>query len=204
MNLIKKIWRKFNQPKPYLVENFTIVPAFELDGEVYYMHQDPLNISCGRGLAAMVALEELLMRCDSEYLKLHIAAVEKLMSQNRINILQFSKLHNHLKERVNLLVAVPEHIYKLASIVFFTKEESPFAYDVAFNQNKLEKWKQNPDMHDFFLQTPLKTLLPFLEFQENSRNYTEVIQAINNHHKSFLQEVLSENMLKIDTISSYG
>lgn len=189
----KKIFRFFFKPKSYLLyEKYEIVPAFELKGEVYYMHKDPLNTLSGRGLTSLMFMEELLMRCDATYLKDHISAMNKILSNpNGINIGAIAKLNNNLKERVDFLVAIPEHVYKLASIVFFTKDESPFRYDNKTGDAKIKLWQQTHGMYDFFLQTPLKALIPFLALPENnSERYMMVMQSINELHLQSLQEVL--------------
>ncbi|MBK7885138.1 MAG: hypothetical protein IPJ81_16135 [Chitinophagaceae bacterium] len=48
MKWIKKIFQK--KPKPILLDGkYKVVPAFELLGETYYMHEDPLNVLAGQG-----------------------------------------------------------------------------------------------------------------------------------------------------------
>jgi hypothetical protein len=54
-------------------------------------------------------------------------------------------------------------VYKLASVVFFDKSESPTHYEHGYNQKKIEHWKKNASMYDFFLQMPLQELVPFLK-----------------------------------------
>ena len=196
MKWIKKIFSR--KPKALLIDNkYRIVPAFEWRGEVYYMHEDPMNVSTGRGLLAMVHLEELLMRCTADYLRDHVEAVENIFKDGqRIDLPRLMRLNYNLKERLNFLVAVPDQVYKLASVVFFTKDESPFKYDKAYNEAKIAAWKEAPDMYDFFLQTPLKTLLPFLTLPESdTRGYLAVQEKISSIHLRELREALSSSPL---------
>lgn len=192
--MLKFFTRLLNRkPKPILIDNtFRIVPAFEWKGETYFMHEDPLNTATGRGLTAMIFMEEILMRCSVDYLKLHIEACDKIFSNPKtINLPMLMKLNNNLKERVEFLVALPEHVFKMASIVFFTKEESPYKYDHKFNEKKIKEWEESEGMYDFFLQTPLKTLLPFLALPENnSQAYLRVQQKISKMHLQQLEETL--------------
>ena len=196
--MFKFLKRLFNRkPKAILIDNtYRIVPAFEWKGETYYMHENPLNTATGRGLTAMVFMEEILMRCSVDYLKHHVQAVEKIVSDpKKINISAIVQLNNNLKERVNFLVALPEHVFKMASIVFFTKEESPYKYDAKFNEQKIKAWQEAEGMYDFFLQTPLKTLLPFLVLPENnSAYYLKVQQNINQMHLKQVADLLSKKV----------
>ena len=196
MRLLKKFWRSIFKPKGYLLDaKYEIVPAFEWNGETYYMHKDPLNTLAGRGLTSLMFMEELLMRCDVSYLKEHTAATEAVINNpNGINIAQIIRLNNNLKERVNLLAAIPEHVYRMASVTFFTKNESPFRYDIKTGDEKVKIWKETPGMYDFFLQTPLKDLIPSLALPEASSNqYLMVLEKINELHLTHLQDLLYSN-----------
>lgn len=192
-----KNWLKsFRKPKPYLLfDKYEIVPAFSLDGEVYYMHRDPLNTACGRGLTAMMFMEELMMRCDVEYLKNYVLAVRAIFSDpKKIDVLKLATLTNQLDERVHFLAAVPEHVYKLATVVFFTKDESPIKYDQVLGQQHVEQWMNTPGMYDFFLQTPLVQLVPSLALPEtSSKSFLEVQQIINDFHLREVRQRTFEN-----------
>jgi hypothetical protein len=186
IKIIKQLFQK--KPKALLIDNtFRIVPAFELKGETYYMHEDPLNTATGRGLTAMMFMEELVMRCSANFLQLHVEACDKIFSDpQRINVPMLMRLHSNLKERLELTVAFPEHVYKMASVVFFTKEESPYQYDGKYNEKKIADWKAAPGMYDFFLQTPLKDLMPFLQLPEaSSKDYLRGARANTIAHLLF-------------------
>lgn len=188
MKLIRKIFNR--KPKARLIDgNVRIVPAFDWQGETYYMHEDPLNTATGRGLTAMVVYEEILMRCDADYLKWHCEEIDKIFSDPRkTDLPRLYQLHANMKERLNFLIALPEHVYKLAAIVFFTKEESYFKCDNVLNKKKVKAWQEADGMYDFFLRTPLKTLIPFLTLPEsNSKEYLEVVEKISNRHLQFLR-----------------
>lgn len=189
---LKKLFRKKNRFF-VLYDKYKIIPAFTFNGETFYMHEDPLNTLTGRGLTAMTHFEELLMRCEVSYLKDYCAAVKAILSDpKKIDILQLAKLNIHLEERVNFLAAVPEQVYKMASIVFFTKDESPFRYDQVIGAKHIAEWKEAPDMYDFFLRTPLKILIPSLGLPEqNSKTYLAVQEKISDIHFKNLQQLLS-------------
>jgi hypothetical protein len=200
IKFFKKILNR--KPRSILLDNtFRIIPAFTWKGITYYMHEDPLNTATGRGLSGLVHMEELLMRCNVAYLKSHTEAIDKILSDKTINvssIATIARLNQNLKERINFLVAVPEHVTRLASVVFFTKEESPFVYEMEFNKKKIEDWNKDPNIYDFFLQqTQLKDMLPFLSLpQENFQTYSAIQHKIDIMHLKELREILSKNPLK--------
>jgi len=201
MKFLKKIFQR--KPKPILLDNtYRLIPAFEWRGETYYMHEDPMNVATGRGLSAMMFMEELLMRCSVDYLKHHVEACDKIFQDpKKINLPMLIKLNQNLKERVSLLAAMPQHVFKMASIVFFTKDESPFRYDQKFNdEKKIKPWSAEEGMYDFFCQGPLKTLMPFLELPDNnSKMFSPVIEKIQRIHLNDLREVLSRNLSITDS-----
>jgi hypothetical protein len=181
--------------KGYLLhDKYKIIPAFELDGETYYMHEDPLNIAAGRGLTAMRIYEELMMRCDVNYLRYYCEAVRAIFSDpKKIDILKLATITQHLEERINFLSAIPDHVYKMASVVFFTESESAFIYDQKKGAENIKRWKEVPGMYDFFMQTPLVQLIPSLALpEENSNSYLAVQEKISEIHFSTILDVLSK------------
>lgn len=174
-------------------EKFKIVEAFSLNGKKYFMYEDATKVPSGRGLCALTIYEEFNMRCTREYLQLHVRAMEKLLSDpKKINIQAISVINKNLGERLNMAI-FPDHIYKLASVVFFDETESPYNYDYQYNNKKIEEWKATGGSLDFFMKTPLKDLIPALQLQgENADTYFQVAEMIDNLHRTDLQEVLSK------------
>lgn len=194
-NPFKYLRAKLMKPRPFLADGkYQIVPAFEWDGEVYYMHKDPLNILAGRGMNALVFIEEMMMRCDVDYLRKHTEAMDAVFSDTKkISLQEIFRLNANLKERTDLLAALPKHVFKLASVVFFTKDECYYRYDLQEGMEKVRKWEATPGMYDFFLQTPLVTLIPSLALpDENSQNYLKVVEKIDEMHFEHIRRLLSE------------
>lgn len=197
-NLLTKKAKADKLPaKPYLLwDKYEVIPAFEFRDQTYFMHKDPMNTCLGRGLITMAFYEEMLMRCDVAYLKEYCAAIKAIFSNpNKVDLAQLFKITNHLEERVNFLAAVPEHVYKLASVVFFTEDESAFYYDQERGMEKVKAWEAEPGMYDFFLKGPLVDLVPFLALPDsNSENYLQVQKKIEEIHLKSLREVLSSGV----------
>jgi hypothetical protein len=190
------IWKRiFGKPfRKYLLENkYTVEPAFELGGIRYFQFANQEEVPTGRQFAALAVYNEMEMRCTREYLELNCRAVDKVLSDpKKISIGILAQLNANLKDRLGLMV-IPDFIYKLASVVFFDESESPYKYDYAYNEEKIKKWKESPATLDFFLQTPLKDLIPSLQSQEGVSNiYSAVAEQVAEIHHKALTDILSD------------
>ena len=108
-----------------------------------------------------------------------------------IELPQIVRLNDILKQRLELLIAMPDHLYKLASVIFFTKEESPASYNFPLNEKKIAEWKKDKGMYEFFFATPLKTLIPYLQLpEEGTESYLEAIEKVDQMHWARIREVL--------------
>ena len=182
--------------KSYLLEQkYRIDPAFEVGGKRYFHFTNQEESPTGRQLAAIAVYNEMDMRCSREYLELHTKAMDKLLSDpKKIHIGYIAQLNANLKDRLELMV-VPDFIYKLASVVFFDESESPYRYDYEYCQKKIELWKKEGATLDFFLQTPLKNLVPFLKAQEGvSDIFSLVAQQVGEIHHKALTDILLEKV----------
>lgn len=188
------MWPFKRKLKSYLVENqYKVVEAFKLDGVTYYMFEDQFKVPAGRGLCALTIYEEFNMRTTREYLEAHVRATELLINSNPIKLTTIAQINQNLKERLQLAL-FPDHIYKLASVIFFDQTESPYNYDYAYNAKKIEKWKAAGGTLDFFLKTPLKDLIPSIKLPEqNVDHYFQTAEAVDQLHRKNLQDVLSVN-----------
>lgn len=189
--LIRALFRR--KVKSYLVdETHKVTEAFTYLGETYYCFEDSFRMPAGRGLQALTIYEEFNMRVDPEYLDLHIRAMEKILSSNPISLPAVMQLNQNLKDRRNLAV-FPDHLYKLASVIYFDKTESPFSYDQAYNEKKIAKWKRAGGALDFFMRTPLKDLIPHMDSSQiNVEMYFSQADKIDQLTRSDLHSILSK------------
>lgn len=193
MNFSRSIIKLFRRKPKFKVFNSEMaVEAFRHNGKVYYHFQDSFKIPAGRTLCALAIYEELRMRCNREYLEKHIKATEIILSDpKKINIQAIALMNANLKERL-ALVPFPDHIYKLASVTFFDETENPASYDFVYNKKKIEEWKKDPALLDFFLQTQFQDLIPFSNSQDvSAKIYFQVADQIDQMHQTNIQEVLS-------------
>lgn len=192
MNFLKKLFQR--TPKTFVLDDkYRVVEAFELRGVTYFQFDDAFKIPTERALRALTIYEEFRMNCDKDYLDKHVRAVELILSDpKKINLNAIVLLNNNLKERLNL-TKFPDHIYKLASVIFFDKTEAPYGYDPEYNKKKIEKWKEADGVLDFFLKGPLSTLIPSLQLPADSSSmYFQIADQVDMLHRNDLQEVLSK------------
>lgn len=175
MNLIERLKLRF---APVPESKFRIKKAFVCGGIEYYQFDDVFNLPYQRGLTAITFFREMQMNCDREFLMAFCDAKANIgnkildsmsAKKGEINLNktiallnQSAQLDVNLKERVAMITDA-DLVYKLASVVFFDKSESPTHYEHGYNQKKIEHWKKNASMYDFFLQMPLQELVPFLK-----------------------------------------
>lgn len=193
MNLFKWVFKSKIRFKTFAQENAT--EAFRYKGKIYYHFSDSFKMPAGRAIAALAIYDELKMRCDAEYLKKHIRAVELILNpeNKRIDLSKLALINNNLKERMNL-APFPDHIYKLASVTFFDEYENPYNYDFAYNEKKIKEWKRDPEMLYFFLKTQFSDLMPFSGLSKQSVDeYFQVTEKIDMIHQQQLRELLSSS-----------
>lgn len=187
-------WQK--KFRSYLVDGKSrVVEAFIHDGTRYLMYENPVDVPTARMLAANGIYCEMEMRTDREYLELHCKAVDKILNENKkgINVTYLSQLNTNLRERLNLM-SLPDFVFKLASVIFFDESESPLSYDWTYNEKKIEKWKQDPKLLDFFLTRLASELIPSLKpVEKSSHMYFQVAEKIDKIHRDDLTKVLSPN-----------
>lgn len=190
-------WRRFRKnPNINIDGKLIIQEAFVLNNKKYYQCATATDLAAGRGLNAMIFYEEFRMKCDKEYLELHVRATEKLLAGDKgvvtlNHLLALKQITGNLLERVNL-VAMPDHVFKLASVYFWDESESPYFYDFEYNRKKIEEWKKTPEALSFFLSQPLKEFLPFSKSDAMSApSYLEIAAQIGQVHQKKLEALLS-------------
>lgn len=161
---MKFLNKLFNRKPKFLLQNDHIIKeAFTCGGVMYYQFDDIFNQPYERTLTALDFYEEFRMRTSFDFIKLHVQACKDIMNNPKaIELGKLLKLNEQLDERMNWILS-PDLLYKLASVVFFDNNESPFVYDHKYSQQKIKNWKKYSEMNAFFLQMPIIKLVPYLE-----------------------------------------
>lgn len=175
-------------PKKYFPASKHIIEyAFSIGKKHYFKLSDLLNTPYERALACLVYYREVDMNIDGEFLDEHIAAIDKILTSSKIDVYKIKQLNDQLRQR-RQLPKDPELMYKLASVVFFDQEESPEVYEWAYGQKKIDFWKENTTLRDFFLQKPLRELIPYLDYAgENLDTFSRMVADVNKVHSDNLK-----------------
>jgi hypothetical protein len=197
MNLLQKVktWnhnrkdpKKLFPNQPHMIEY-----AFSIAGTDYYRFNDIFNLPYERGLMALAVYEESRMKCSREYLEKHVETVRDLLRSGKIDIFKINQLNEQMNERLNLALDV-DLLYKLASVVFFDDKENPVLYESEYCRKKITFWKENKGVADFFLQTPLRELIPFLTNVDfDLDTYSRLNEDLNKVHSEILQSPNSKS-----------
>lgn len=150
-----------------LDEGHVIEPAFISNGVQYYRIKDYFNTFSSRGLTALQVYEEWNMRLQKEHLQVFIERFDEIVNNpKQIKVSELYKIVSMLKERLDFVVPTTDIIYKFASVAFFDKNESPYAYDPEYAKQKIKRWKEAGDVNDFFIVMQLKDILPLPTLSE--------------------------------------
>lgn len=150
-----------------LDEGHVIEPAFISGGVQYYRLKDYFNTFSLRGLMALQVYEEWNMRMTRDQLLEFINKFEKIINNpKQINMGEIARMVGNMKERLELVMPTSEIVYKFASVAFFDKNESPYAYDPEYCKTKIKRWKEAADISDFFIVMRLRDMIPLPELSE--------------------------------------
>ena len=192
--MIRKLYNKLfgSTLIPFRNVEERIIEAFEVGGVKYYQFDNDDHLPHERAFDALTFYQELEMRCTRDFLVKHTEAVDAIISDpQKINIGQLAILNRQLQERLKWIIE-PDIGYKLASVLFFDKTESPFSYDFKYGQKKIEFWKKHKKVGDFFLQLRLKELNPFSENSDmNLEIYSKMVESLNRVHWDNISTSLS-------------
>ena len=181
MGFLDKIMNKGTK-KIFPGQKFVIDFAFEVGGIKYYQLNDVYNMPYERGLMALAIYEETRMKCSREYLTKHVDAIRSLLHEKKIDIYKINALNEQMSQRLDFSLDT-DLLYKLASVVYFDKNENPAIYEPDYCAKKIEHRKKHKGTKDFFLQKPLQELIPFLKSVDfDLETYSQAIEQINEIH----------------------
>lgn len=195
----------FSKTKKWeLQTGHTVEIAFYSGGEPFYQLSDTFNTYVERGLEAYQVYEEILMRVGVNDLKVFVAKFKELCNSNPIQILEVSRVLNFLEERVNFVVPPSELVWKMASVKYFSKDDSPYSFEPAKAKKNVKKWRENGDVSDFFLCQQLENMIPLPKL---SKEICEMLLGTANKivkHQSELMNISGNSSETSDGSSLYS
>lgn len=163
--------------------------AFTFDGVDYYQFESIEKMPFKRALAALPIYQEMQSGCTKEYLEQHTKFIDALMKERFTaeSVFKVAQANQFMKERLKW-IAVEEVAYKLAAIVFFSKDENPNEFDWNVARKKVDKWKSSPN-HAFFLNQQISQFINFGEMPEKDLNlYFQIQELEAKVHSDFLSK----------------
>lgn len=187
---IKNIFKGEKTPKDiFPTSQYIIEEAFEVAGKKYYHFADSYSIPVERAYTAMYIYEECAAGITREYITKHTEVMDNLLRPidgKTIDIYKINQLNLMLKEKLSLPFNA-DMLYKLASVVYFDENENPAIYEPEYANKKIEFWKANKGVADFFLMKPLQALNPFLRSAGNDLgDYFQLTEEITKLHEEAL------------------
>jgi hypothetical protein len=145
--------------------------CFESGGEDYFSFINDFNIPVERAFAAMDIYAEYDQRTELPYHQTAYKAILECVKKAEVG--KIFVICDNALERMQHITNI-DLIYKLASVLYIDKYENPYQYDVAYNRQKIAKWKKDADIESFFLKLPINSLIPsFTGLEVNINSYTQ-------------------------------
>ena len=194
--MIKRLYhniKAYFERKPESKE--PIEKVFSINGTGYYQFKDISKMKCQRALTVNDFYNELTMGATRDFLLLHCEAVDKILTNNtKIDLGSLFKLNQQLQERLEMIYET-DIIYKIASVVFFTKDENPLDYDDLLGREKIALFKEQ-DKEDkemgFFFGTLFKILIGSTGMSDKDLQiYMEVGSQITKEHLKTISTISS-------------
>jgi hypothetical protein len=149
-------------------------------------------------MAASEFYNEFSMRCSREYLQAYCTAINNCLNNGKqVELTKIAKLNTQLQERLDLIFDT-ELLYKLASVIYFDKKESPYEYDFKYNLEKIGEWKKKR-LATFFLLQPLSNIIPLTNLSEaDLLDYMTIGEKVSRKHLTDISTMLLDKDKKKD------
>ncbi len=165
-----------------LDEGHAVDEVFVSGGESYFTIKDMFNTFSARALDALSVYEEWQMRVRKDDLIAFTKGMKSILSDPK------KIMVDALEKRAEWVVPSSEIVWRFAAIAFFDKSESPYKYDDKYGREKIEKWKKNNDIPDFFFAKITETIIPSPSLSGiDLENYFKVVDLME---KKDLQRIL--------------
>ena len=169
-------------------EGHVIYKAFKSGGVQYYYIKDTFNTFAMRAMDALAIYEQWQMRCTSEYLRAYVEASDAALNKGLLT--EAASLNQRMKERLDFAIPTEDIIWNFAAVVYFDENESPYKYDHEYGKEKINKWRKDMQVTDFFSRQPIKALIPLPELSDKDlQGYSKMVNQISQVQ---LKQVLSQ------------
>ena len=157
-----------------------IEKVFTINGDDFYAFKNLADMPVNRYLQIGSFQEEASFKLTTKLLFELLEHIEKSLNEGKIT--RAIEILSEIKLRLSLKLE-PDILYRLASCVYFYKDEDLSNYDYDLGDKKIELFKKE-NVDNFFLNEPLSSLAPLRNISaEDIRDYSKIIKIRNEYLK---------------------
>lgn len=191
--------KAFTEKKPDIKD--PIEKVFVIDGKNYYKYQDISKVKNQRVLVIQDFYNELAMGTTRDMLLKHCEACNTILGSSTIDIYKLKTLVMQLEERLDMIHPT-DIIYKIASVIYFTKDENTLDYDDLLGREKVKLFKAQ-DKKDkkmgFFFGTLFRNIIGSTDISDKDLlTYMMVGSQITTEHMKTISTILSSKSAMIE------
>jgi hypothetical protein len=167
--MIKYFLSLFRKQRKQRKRAIPVTEIYQVSGHIFYQYENVLEIPAQRAIAAEVAIRQASMNMTVDVL--HMSIDKCIDLANKGKIVDLFAILKEMKDR-SLMVAERETLMQLATVYFLMDNEDESKYIRSEQQKKLDLFKENSDIADFFLQLSYKFITTYTaNYQENILKY---------------------------------
>lgn len=158
----------------------------KIGGIQYYRFKKEISMPWGRYMYLQTFLSEAGLRLSTDLLKKYMENLTKILNGNK-GIIELGKafqIIGQIQSRCELAFEV-DTTYRLASVLYFDDTEDLYSYDKAYNDKKIQSWKEAKTL-DFFY------MMPMTEFLNLSASSPQDLQTFIEQSKGILEGLILE------------
>lgn len=131
----------------------------KVNGVQYYRFKKEISMPWGRYMYLQTFLSEAALRMSTDLLKKYMENLTKILNGNKgvIELGKAFQIIGQIQSRCELAFET-ETTYRLASVLYFDDTEDLYSYDKAYNDLKIQSWKEAKTL-DFFYMMPMTVYL---------------------------------------------
>ena len=162
------------------------------NGNVFFEYVNNLELPAKRAIAAEVAVREATMNMTSEVL---VELIDKMIElAEKGKIVDLFAILKEMKTRIQY-ISEEETLRKLATVYFVMNNEDESSYIREEQQKKIDVWKADQDLGDFFLQKAYDLTMSYSATSKvDIITYLKKYEADIKKIEKYLQNSISTNI----------
>jgi len=172
-----KLFRRQQPPQSVKHSTGSMIPLKQIftdsRGVNWYEYENPLTMPAKRAIAAEVATRFASMNLTKETLKQLIEQMKQ--RANSGNIVELFSILNEIEFRLDFL-GEESTLIELAACYFIEDGEDETEFNEVTRKNKIDLFKSNPDLFNFFVQRAFELTINYSNISE-----TDILDYLNRN-----------------------